>query len=120
MNIKEQIGQNIQNARKQKGLSQEEFAHRIGISVASISSIERGVNGPSISTIEKISNLLEIPIAEFYNVHTDSAEKQSEEINSSSLLRQQIITQIVESLNEIKTKDLKVVLKQIKAFGKDK
>lgn len=69
----EQLGKNIQRLRKQNGFSQEEFAEKIGIATNTLSSIERGFSFMTVSTLEKISDILNVqPYELFYN--TDESE----------------------------------------------
>mgnify|MGYP002587971255 CR=1 FL=1 len=45
------IGRRIQQSREQAGLTQEELAERIDRSTQFISTIERGLAGPSLETV---------------------------------------------------------------------
>ena len=58
MNVHEQI----KAARKAKGWSQEETARRCGMSLNNYARIERGDNGTTIRTLEKIAALLGLKI----------------------------------------------------------
>jgi HTH-type transcriptional regulator/antitoxin HipB len=44
----------VRTARRRKGLTQRELSHRTGISQPMISSIERGLQDPRYSTLERI------------------------------------------------------------------
>ncbi|MCI1957999.1 MAG: helix-turn-helix domain-containing protein [Clostridia bacterium] len=55
------IGNKIQNARQSKGLSQENLAEELNISVSYIGRIERGERQPSVQTLENIGEVLNIP-----------------------------------------------------------
>lgn len=50
------LGKKIQLYRESAGISQEELAKHLGISVTSISNIERGANYPSFENFIKILN----------------------------------------------------------------
>ena len=52
------IGRRIQQSREQAGLTQEELAERIDRSTQFISTIERGLAGPSLETTIKICEVL--------------------------------------------------------------
>lgn len=54
---KEAIGYRIKLAREQAGLTQEQLAERIGRSTQFISTIERGVAGPSIETVIRLCSV---------------------------------------------------------------
>lgn len=57
------LGKSIKLCRSALGLSQEDLASRIGVSVSYISLIEKNKRDPSMSLIEKISTALEIPVS---------------------------------------------------------
>lgn len=54
------IGYRIQLSREQAGLTQEQLAERINRSTQFISTLERGLAGPSLETIINICNVLDI------------------------------------------------------------
>lgn len=54
------IGERIQKIRKEKSMTQEELAGRIGVKRAVISKYENDVVNISIDTIEKIAKTLEV------------------------------------------------------------
>ena len=53
-----EIGQRIQKERKALGLSQEQLAVAVGVSLNSISSIERGIFSPALDTFHEICDAL--------------------------------------------------------------
>ena len=52
------LGQRIQLWREKAGISQEDLAEHIGVSVTSVSNIERGANYPSFENFIKILNYI--------------------------------------------------------------
>jgi len=108
--MKSELGNRIKEWRKQKKLTQEEFAFQIGRSTEAVSMIERGINHPAPDTIEAISKVLGIPIYEFY--------KNSDEGNKNK--RQQLIDKAVGILYNIDDKSLKVALKTLEALNEEK
>ena len=56
--IDKRLGKNIQKYRELAGKSQEELSEYIGVSVTSISNIERGANYPSFENFIKILNFI--------------------------------------------------------------
>ena len=52
------IGRRIQQSREQAGLTQEELAERIDRSTQFISTIERGLAGPSLETVIHLCEVL--------------------------------------------------------------
>ncbi|SCK01420.1 HTH-type transcriptional regulator immR [uncultured Eubacterium sp.] len=56
--INKQIGARVKAAREASAYTQERFAEEIGLSIQHVSNLERGITGPSISTIIKMSKVL--------------------------------------------------------------
>ena len=65
-NIGKQLGRRDQYLRKQKGFSQEKFAEAIGIATTSLSFIETGRGFMTLSTLEKMSKILEVEPCEIF------------------------------------------------------
>ena len=65
--IKQSLGKRIAALRRVKGLSQEEFARKSGYSVEFISLVERGVNAPSVTGLEKIAKALGVEIKDLFD-----------------------------------------------------
>lgn len=55
------IGEQIRNIRKEKGLTQKELAHRVGLSWQTISNVENN-KYTSLKTLNKIAKVLDINI----------------------------------------------------------
>jgi transcriptional regulator with XRE-family HTH domain len=66
--LRQQFAKRLKELREQKGMTQEELAKASGLSVSFIRSVEQGVSAPSFESIEKIAQVLEIPIKEFFNI----------------------------------------------------
>jgi transcriptional regulator with XRE-family HTH domain len=62
----EGLARRIRGLREQKGLTQEEFAKRCGISVSFASLLERGARSPSYETLVEVAQALELPMAELF------------------------------------------------------
>lgn len=52
------LGQRLQLWREKAGISQEALAEHVGVSITSISNIERGANYPSFENFVKILNFI--------------------------------------------------------------
>jgi transcriptional regulator with XRE-family HTH domain len=59
-NIKQIIGKNIRNHRKEKGFSQEELAEKASLHRTYIGSVERGERNISVENIVSIARALNI------------------------------------------------------------
>lgn len=79
-------GELIRKARKQKGMTQRELAHKLGISPVGIVQWEKNRRNPKFETRKKIADALDIDITElmlddekanFINTHGSSEERTS-------------------------------------------
>ena len=62
MDVRERVGLNLQNARRQSGLSQEELAHRAEVHQTYLSGVERGKRNPSLLVLQRIAHALGIDV----------------------------------------------------------
>lgn len=60
----EKLGATIRKLRKEKGLSQETFAEAIGRDARTVVAIETGKRNPTLKTLNKIAQVLKIPLFE--------------------------------------------------------
>lgn len=66
------IGENIKNARCNKGISQADLARAIGATKSTISKYELGHRQPSLETIQKIANALKISTFDLVGIPIDA------------------------------------------------
>ncbi len=66
MNVKQMIGIRIAELRNNKGLTQEQLASVMEISSKYLSSIERGKENPTLNTIIKLSESLDVNLEEIF------------------------------------------------------
>lgn len=92
MNLKENLGKNIQKYRKLNKLTQEKLAEFVDIDINSISSIERGRYFPTPDNLVKISEALKVSLADLFTFHSfESCEDYENEIkNNINLIKQDI------------------------------
>lgn len=64
--LKKIFGKKLRRIRRGKDLTQEQLAEAIGVTPEFLSNMERGVNGASFETLEKLSRVLEVPVDEFF------------------------------------------------------
>jgi transcriptional regulator with XRE-family HTH domain len=64
MDIRVQVGRNMQRIRKEANLSQEELAFECGLHRTYISGVERGIRNPTVLILDKIAKALRIPITD--------------------------------------------------------
>ena len=63
--IEEAFATALRVKRRELGISQEELAHRAGVSMRYISMLERNINQPSLVKLNNIAKGLEITLVEF-------------------------------------------------------
>jgi transcriptional regulator with XRE-family HTH domain len=71
------LGKNIAARRKAPGLTQAEFAEKISAETVTVSRFERGSNLPSLQRLERIANVLGMPLAELLSQSTSLCTDQS-------------------------------------------
>jgi transcriptional regulator with XRE-family HTH domain len=68
------VGVRLRQLREERGNSIRELARRSGLSANALSLIERGRTSPSVSTLYKISEALEVPITSFFETPGDRSQ----------------------------------------------
>ena len=67
MDIRKRIGWNVRRLRKEREITQEDFATDSGFDRGYISGVERGVRNPSVLVLERIATALEVDVAELFD-----------------------------------------------------
>lgn len=67
MDVRQRIGWNLRRLRKEREISQEDFATDSGFDRGYISGVERGVRNPSVLVLERIAAALQIDVAELFD-----------------------------------------------------
>lgn len=84
MNLKEQLGKNINKYRKLNKITQEKLAEIVNLEINSISSIERGKYFPSPDNLVKISKALNVTLGDLFTFQDEyTCEQYNKEIQSS-------------------------------------
>ena len=97
------IGNRIRKLRNDISLSQEQLALKAGIAPSFLGEIERNTKKPSIDSIEKIANALEISLSELFNYNIDTLNNSDNlyldkiliEVKSCTLLEQEVLYRII-------------------------
>jgi transcriptional regulator with XRE-family HTH domain len=58
------IGERIKQARGEAGISQEALAHKAGVSLSTVTRLERNKHTGNLTTLRAVSDALEIPLGE--------------------------------------------------------
>ncbi len=64
--LKEKFGERLQLLRKQAGITQEELANLTGLSIDTISNIERGINGTKFDVLDQFAEILNIEVKDLF------------------------------------------------------
>lgn len=65
--LKINFGKRLQTLRQEADMTQEALADEIGVTVESISNIERGIFGPKFDNLEKIAEVLDVHVKELFD-----------------------------------------------------
>lgn len=82
MNYQKLINSNIKSLRIKQGLTQEEFAEKIGISIQGLSNIERNRYQPTSDTVDKICKSFKITPVELLLTDTKTNNNLLNNINA--------------------------------------
>lgn len=84
------LGNNLFNARKKNGLSQEDVAEKLGVSRQTISKWELDETLPDIKQSKKLSALYHLTLDELTNFNIDIKEIEQVIINTSEETQQKV------------------------------
>lgn len=65
------IGRRVRELRREKGLSQEAFAHELGLHRTYMGGIERGERNLTLTTLEQLAERLGVPATALICDHPD-------------------------------------------------
>ena len=102
-----QVGERIRKTRKQEGLSIENFALRCDIHPSYVGHIERGMQNPTLSTLERISQGLGIGMEDLFKdidtpINVENVAIRHLVISELSPEQTQQLLQIIDSVMTIK------------------
>ncbi|WP_088102030.1 helix-turn-helix domain-containing protein [Halalkalibacter urbisdiaboli] len=100
------IGERLRKLRKEQGLSQEELAHKAFLHPTYIGQLERGEKNPTVETVEKVANALQISLADLFRFSTtnenDVIDQLMVQLHSISKEDQETLMKVVSVLLEWK------------------
>lgn len=74
--LSEMLGRKIRETRKSRNLNMSDLAAETGLTVSMISQVERGLISPSMATLKKIGNAMDLPLSYLFD---DQATNDTEE-----------------------------------------
>lgn len=78
-------GKFIAKLRKEKNMTQEQLAEKMGVSINAVSKWERGLSFPDVSLYKKLCKELDINIEELINGEKDTSEEAKEKAILSTI-----------------------------------
>jgi transcriptional regulator with XRE-family HTH domain len=73
MDVRARIGWNLRRLRKERNITQEDFATDSGIDRGYISGVERGVRNPSVLVLARIARALNVDVGELLDAEKAQA-----------------------------------------------
>lgn len=64
--VNQKLGKRIRKYRRERRMSQEELADRVGLHYTTISRIERGISNPPVQTVNKIAKALKASLSDLF------------------------------------------------------
>jgi Predicted transcriptional regulators len=108
MDTKHRLGLRLKAIRKEKKLTQEDLAARIGRSVDAISNLERGKSLPSFATIEQLCQALGIPLKTLFDFDETPVLRH----------RAQLLEELLSIARGLHDTDLELAVAQIRVIGR--
>lgn len=99
------IGNFLKELRKEKDITQEQFAEHLGTSGRTISRWETGSNMPDISLLVEIAEFFDVSIPEIIN-----GERKSENMNKE-------VKEVAETLSEYATAEKEKMITEIRIYS---
>ena len=99
------IGSFLKELRKEKGITQEEFAENLNVSGRTVSRWETGVNMPDISLLVDIAEFFNVSIPEIIN-----GERKSE-------IMEKEVKEVAEAMSNYAGAEKSVILKRVKLIS---
>ncbi len=108
------IGTTIRTFRLQKGLSQGDIEKKTGLLRCYLSRVENGHTVPSLDTLAKIADALDLPIARFF-----ADEAQTHSLKHQNLTDEELrfLTQIRRYSTNLNESDRRLLVAMVKKFA---
>ncbi|MBP0496354.1 cupin domain-containing protein [Pararoseomonas indoligenes] len=84
------LGQRIRHRRRTLNLSLTQLAEEAGISIGSLSQIERGLSSPSVRVLSNLANVLQFALSDFFTDATDGSPCREDGIVTRARSRKQL------------------------------
>jgi transcriptional regulator with XRE-family HTH domain len=108
------IGDTIRGYRLQKGYSQGDIEKRTGLLRCYLSRVENGHTIPSLDTLAKIAEALDLPLSQFFAEEALNREMTTQKLTDEEL---RFLTQIRRYSTNLNDSDRKLLLAMVKKFA---
>ena len=108
--LKRILGRRIRAHRTARGLNQEKLAELIGRSTETISNIERARTLPSLPTLERLAQSLDVSLAELFDQAEGSRSRQRLDLEAKAQA----------FLTTLSDRDIEIAVKQLEALAEHK
>jgi len=108
------IGTTIRAHRLQKGLSQGDIEKKTGLLRCYLSRVENGHTVPSLDTLAKIAQALDLPISQFFAEDSLNRDLHTQKLSDDEL---RFLTQIRRYSTNLNESDRKLLLAMVKKFA---
>ena len=108
------IGATIRTYRLQKGMSQGDIEKRTGLLRCYLSRVENGHTVPSLETLQKIANAMELQLAQFFSDESVSREMSGMRLSEDEI---RFLTQIQRYSSKLSDNDRKLLLAMVRKFA---
>ena len=108
------IGERLKELRAQKKMTQGDIEKRTGLLRCYLSRVENGHTVPSLDTLAKIAQALDIPLAQFFAEDSLGREMNTQKLTDDEL---RFLTQIRRYATNLNDSDRKLLLAMVKKFA---
>lgn len=102
------VGKRIKTLRNEKGISARSLASKADLDPSQISKIENGTSKPSLDALQRICEVLDISISDFFAVTTNTG-------HSKKVVPE--LEQLMETTKSLTTNQIELLNKLLKSFG---
>jgi transcriptional regulator with XRE-family HTH domain len=108
------IGTTIRGFRQQKGMSQGDIEKRTGLLRCYLSRVENGHTVPSLDTLKKIADALDLQLAEFFAEEPETKEVFGLNLNAEEI---RFLTQVQRYSANLSESDRRLLLAMVRKFA---
>jgi transcriptional regulator with XRE-family HTH domain len=105
-----EIGRKIRALRLQRGLSQSGLAEGIGLTFQQVQKYEKGANRVSAGRLQRIADLLHVPVTFFYSGLGVRTKKHDAENTGIALIQTKGAMRLLRSYSDIQSRSTKYAL----------